>query len=139
VRDPIAPPAAREPAEALQLVSLAISDGDLDTAVAQYEARAVLRPWARGPATEPTTVAGQLGLLLDLRLPLSLHISSVLRTDGLALVLGERRMAGADPRRRPVLLHGAGATVLRRQPGGTWLIVTDAWCLAGPGEDGHRA
>jgi hypothetical protein len=138
VHDPIAPPAAREPVEALQLVSLAVSDGDLDTAVAQYEAGAVLRPWASGADGAPS-VAGQLGPLLDLRLPLSLQIGAVLLTDGLALVLGERRMAGADPRRRPVLLHGAGATVLRRQPGGTWLIVTDAWCLSGPGGDGHRA
>jgi hypothetical protein len=135
VRDPIAPPAAREPVEALQLVSLAISDGDLDTAVAQYEAGAVLRPWARSPATGPPSVADQLGPLLDLRLPLSLQIGAVLLADGLALVLGERQMAGADPRRRPVLLHGSGATVLRQQPDRTWLIVTDAWCLAGPGED----
>ena len=35
--DPIPPPAARQPEEALELVSLALSDGDLEAAVAQYE------------------------------------------------------------------------------------------------------
>jgi hypothetical protein len=43
--DPIAPPAARWPGEAPELVSLAVSDGDLGAALAQYEHGALLRPW----------------------------------------------------------------------------------------------
>jgi hypothetical protein len=39
VPDPIAPPVAGRPAEAVELVSLAVSDGDLEAALAQYEAR----------------------------------------------------------------------------------------------------
>jgi len=144
VPDPIPPPSARDPAEALHLVSVAVSDGDLDAAVAQYEPGAVLRPWAGQPAaappgqpaTAPLGVAGQLIPVLDLRLPLTLRTGPVLLADGLALVLGERRIAGAVPGPGRIQLHGAGATALRRQPDGTWLIVTDAWCLAGAGQAG---
>ena len=45
--DPIAPPAARWPLEAAELVGLAMSDGDLGAAVAQYEPGAVLRDRVR--------------------------------------------------------------------------------------------
>jgi hypothetical protein len=44
--DPITPPAARWPSEAADLVALAVSDGDLGAAVAQYEPAAALLPWA---------------------------------------------------------------------------------------------
>ena len=144
VSDPIPPPSAHDPAEALHLVSVAVSDGDLGAAVAQYEPGAVLCPWAGQPAAAPPSqpaapplgVAGQLIPVLDLRLPLVFQAGAVLLADGLALVLGERRMAGAVMRTGRIQLHGAGATALRRQPDGTWLIVTDAWCLAGPGQAG---
>ena len=43
--DPIKPPAARRPEEALELVSQALSDGDLEAALAQYEKSALLACW----------------------------------------------------------------------------------------------
>jgi hypothetical protein len=68
VPDPIAPPVASRPAEAVELVSLAVSDGDLDAALAQYEAGAVLRPWARDPGGDKDGVADALIQLMGLRL-----------------------------------------------------------------------
>jgi hypothetical protein len=47
--DPIQPPAARRPEEALELVSQALSDGDLEAAVAQYEKTALLACWPCWP------------------------------------------------------------------------------------------
>ena len=45
--DPIAPAKPpRWPSEAAELVALAVSDGDLGAAVAQYDPAAALRPWA---------------------------------------------------------------------------------------------
>ena len=43
--DPIQPPAARQPEEALELASQALSDGDLEAALAQYEPQARLVTW----------------------------------------------------------------------------------------------
>lgn len=41
--DPIQPPTARRPQEVLDLVSQALSDGDLEAALAQYGSTALLR------------------------------------------------------------------------------------------------
>jgi ketosteroid isomerase-like protein len=132
VPDPIAPPVASRPAEAVELVALAVSGGDLEAALAQYEAGAVLRPWARDPGGEADGVAGALVRLMDLRLPLSVRIRAVVPGDGLALVLGEWHIAGTGPDCERIQLTGAGATVVRRQQGGSWRIAADAWCLDGP-------
>ena len=51
----------------------------------------------------------------------------------LALVLGEREIAGTGPASEPIRLSGLGSSVVRRQPDGTWRIVADAWCLGEPG------
>jgi ketosteroid isomerase-like protein len=133
--DPIAPPAARRPEEVLELVSLALSDGDLAAALAQYEPGAPLRPWARDAARDEARdeahVGDVLADLMELRLPLSARVRAVLPAPGLALVLGERRMTGPGPGGQPIQLSGLGSTVVRQQPDGTWRIVADAWCLQG--------
>ena len=131
--DPIRPPIAGRPAEAVELVSLAVSDGDLEAALAQYETGAVLRPWARDPDGVTGSVAEALIQLMDLRLPLSVRIRTVVLGNGLALVVGERHIAGTAPDRELIQLSGGGATVVRRQQGGSWRIAADAWCLDGPG------
>jgi len=139
VPDPIAPPAASRPAEAVELVALAVSDGDLDAALAQYEAGAVLRPWARDPGGDTDCVADALIRLMNLRLPLSVRIRAIVPGDGVALVLGEWHIAGAGPDRERIQLSGAGATLVRRQQGGSWRIAADAWCLDGPAAGEARA
>jgi hypothetical protein len=65
VPDPIASPTAGRPVEAVEVVSLAVSDGDLEAALAQYEAGAVLQPWAGDPGGNTGAVADAL---MDLRL-----------------------------------------------------------------------
>ena len=141
--DPIAPPVARQPAETVELVCLAVSDGDLETALAQYEAGAPLRPWAHHPDGAAGQIADILLGLIDLRLPLSVRISAIVAADGVALVLGERLIAGAGPDRQLIQLRGSGATVVRCQRDGSWRIAADAWNLGGPppvtqGAEPHR-
>jgi ketosteroid isomerase-like protein len=128
--DPISPPAAHRPEEALELVSAALSDGDLEAALAQYERGAVLQPWAAGPGRDGGSVRATLAYLMALRLPLSAAVQAVLAADDLALVLGEREIAGPGPAGERVQLSGQGSSLVRRQPDGTWRIVAEAWCLA---------
>jgi ketosteroid isomerase-like protein len=132
MRDPIAPVLATHPAEAVELVSVAVSDGDLEAALAQYERGAVLQPWAVSSGNAEA-VGDCLRRLMLLRLPLSLEVSSVMPVGGLALVLGKRHIAGIGPDCELVDLTGLGATVVRRQPGGGWRIAVDAWQLSGAG------
>lgn len=129
VSDPIAPPAARWPSQVPELVSLAISDGDLGAAVAQYEPGAVLRPWA-GDQADARSLHDTLTAIMDLRLPLDIRLVAVLPADGLAMLVCERRIEGTGPDGQPVRLHGTGCTVVRADPDGAWRIAADAWRLA---------
>ena len=134
--DPIPPPVARRPEEVLELVSHALSDGDLEAVLAQYEHGALLEPWAQKSVGDSDEIGGIVLCLMDLRLPLSATVRAVLPTRGVALVLGERHMAGRGPDGQQVQLSGLGSTVVRQRPDGTWRIVVDAWCLDGPDASG---
>jgi ketosteroid isomerase-like protein len=130
VSDPIAPPAARWPAEAAELVSLAVSDGDLGAAIAQYEHGAVLRPWSDDQADD-RPLRETMTSIMRLRLPLDTTLLAVLPADGLTMLVCERRIQGAGPDGTPVSLSGVGCTVVRAHPDGVWRIAADAWCLTG--------
>ena len=136
--DPISPPAARRPEETVQLVSAALSDGDLEAVLAQYEHGAVLQPWAAGAGRNGSSLRDTIADLMALRLPLSATVHAVLASGDLALVLGQRRIAGTGPASEEVRLSGPGSSVVRRQPDGTWCIVAEAWCLGEPDPAGPR-
>jgi hypothetical protein len=92
--DPIKPPAARRPEEALELLSQALSDGDLEAALAQYEGSALLAYWPGRTMHADHDVRGTLACFMALRLPLSVRIVTVLETPDLALVICERGWPG---------------------------------------------
>ncbi|MGH3186804.1 MAG: YybH family protein [Streptosporangiaceae bacterium] len=129
--DPIEPLAARGPQEALELLSQALSDGDLEAALAQYEGTAMLAPWRADGSVHLADdgVRDALTWFMALRLPLSVRIGTVLATSDLALVTCERRIAGTDPDGKPVRLAGHGCAIVRPQPDGAWRIAADAWHL----------
>ena len=126
--DPIKPPAARRPEEALELVSQALSDGDLEAALAQYEKGALLAYWPRAiDGDGDGDVRQALARVMALRLPLYVRIATVLESPELALVICERRVTGTGPDDEQVRLSGHGCAVLRPQPDGAWRIAADAW------------
>jgi ketosteroid isomerase-like protein len=129
VPDPIQPPVARQPEEALELASQALSDGDLEAALAQYEAQARLVTWRRPRTSADDEARSALTCFMALRLPLAVHIVTVLRAPGLALVICERHTAGTGPDGEEIKYHGHGCAVVRAQPDGTWRIAADAWHL----------
>jgi ketosteroid isomerase-like protein len=106
---------------------VALSDGDLEAALAQYEGTAVLARWPRrGPAAD-RDVRSALTCFMALRLPLSVRMGAVLETGGLALVTCDRQVAGTGPDGEQVAWSGRGCAVVRSQPDGTWRIAADAW------------
>ena len=131
--DPISPPAARWPSQAAEFVSLAVSDGDLGAAVAQYEPAAALRPWA-DDRPDNGSVRQTMSEIMRLRLPLDTRLVAVLPADGLTMLVCERRIDGAGPDGVLVRLRGVGCTVVRPQPDGSWRIAADAWQLSGNGD-----
>jgi ketosteroid isomerase-like protein len=124
--DPIEPPAARRPEEALELVSQALSDGDLEAALAQYEKGALLAYWPQALDGDSDVRRALIGVMA-LRLPLYVRIATVLESPELALVICERRITGTGPDGEQVRLSGHGCAVLRPQPDGAWRIAADAW------------
>jgi ketosteroid isomerase-like protein len=127
--DPIEPLAARGPQEALELLSQALSDGDLEAALAQYEDAAMLAPWRSEAAPLADGLRDVLAWFMGLRLPVSVRIGTVLATQDLALVTCERRIAGTGPDGGQVRLAGYGCAIVRPQPDGAWRIAADAWHL----------
>lgn len=137
--DPIQPPAARRPEEALELVAQALSDGDLEAALAQYEPQARLVAWRPQPGGGEIRAA--LACFMALRLPLAVQVMTVLSAPGLALVVCARQTSGRCPDGEEVRYAGTGCAVVRAQPDGSWRIAADAWQLACAGESrpGHPA
>jgi ketosteroid isomerase-like protein len=129
VSDLIAPPAARRPEEAVELVSQALSDGDLEAALAQYEDTARIVTWQEAPAGAGGAVRSALTCFMALRLPLAVEIATVLRVPGLALVICERRTTGTGPDGEQVRHHGNGCAMVRVQADGSWRIAADTWQL----------
>ena len=129
--DPISPPAARRPSQAAEFVSMAVSDGDLGAAIAQYEPAAALRPWA-GDRAPNGSVEQTMSEVMRLRLPLDTRLVAVLPADGLTMLVCERRIDGVGPDGALVRLRGVGCTVVRPQRDGSWRIAADAWQLTEP-------
>ena len=135
--DPIEPPAAREPAEVLLLACAALTDGDLEAAVALYEPDAALSWGQDHTAAGHAAIRRILAGVMDMRLPLRAQSVRVLRADQVALITGERSLTGTGPDGAAVTLTGPTALIARCQPDGTWLTVADQWRpWPGPDEDG---
>jgi ketosteroid isomerase-like protein len=133
--DLIGPPAAREPAEVLLLACAALTDGDLEAAVALYEPDATLS-WGQDHAAAGHRAIRQvLSGVMDLRLPLRARAVRVLRAGPLALITGERTLTGTGLDGVAVTLTGPIAMIARCQPDGTWLTAADQW-LSWPGPEG---
>ena len=133
--DLIGPPAAREPAEVLLLACAALTDGDLEAAVALYEPDAMLSWGQDHSAAGHTAIRQVLAGVMDMRLPLRARAVRVLQAGPLALITGERTLTGTGLDGVAVTLTGPTALVARYQPDGTWLTAADQW-LPYPGPDG---
>lgn len=135
MRDPIAPPVARRPAEAFELVCAAVTAGDLDAAMGLYEAVVTFAPCPGGVACGTGSLREVVAALLAIKLPLRGEVRAVLQADDIALVLGSWTVRGTGPEGNPVDLAGQSADVVRRQPDGSWrFVVTNPWAV-GPGSD----
>jgi len=130
--DAIGPPLAGRPAQALELLGEALSEGDLDGAVALYEPDATLglAEGARGPGT--VEVRALLAQVMGLRLPVRVRVRGEMAGPDLALVLAVREVEGRAGDGRAVMLTGDGGAVVRRGPDHVWRLAVDDWRLPAP-------
>ena len=125
--DLIEPPAASQPAQVLLLACAALTAGDLEAAVALYEADAVLSWGPDRAAVGQAAIRGVLAEAMNMRLPLRGRAGNVLVAGNLALITGERFMRGTGPDGTAIALAGPATLIVRRQADGTWLTVADEW------------
>ena len=128
--EPIEPEMAEKPAEALRLVCEALSDGDLEAAVALYEQDAALALAAGTSARGAVEVRAELAELMEARLPVRVSITREIIKGDLALVFALRSISGRTIAGSVVQLLGEGGAVLRRSEAHGWQLVVDDWNLA---------
>jgi ketosteroid isomerase-like protein len=126
VPDAIPPPAAHRPDEVCALVSAALSDGDLDAAMAHYEAEPVTAPGDGRIVRGRTALRQLLAAAAATRRLYTVDVALVLEAGDLALVQGTWRSSGADERGAPVSGTGSYCSVVRRGADGTWRIAVDS-------------
>lgn len=127
--DVIPPPVAHRPDEVCTLVSAALSDGDLDAALANYEAEAVTAPGDGRVVRGRTALRQLLAAAAATRRLYTVEVARVLETGDLALVAGTWRSTGADERGAPVDRSGSYCSAVRRTTDGTWRIAVETLVL----------
>jgi ketosteroid isomerase-like protein len=130
--EPIGPATADNPAEALRLVCEALSNGDLEAAVALYEPRATLALCAHKSARRTEEVRAALAELIETRLPVRVAITREIVTGDFALVFVVRTISGRSIGGSLVELGGEGGAMLRRDSNQNWQLVVDDWNLTTP-------
>src|SRR5262245_55512443 len=107
-----------------QLVD-AINKGDLERAVALYEATAVLvvQPGtsARGSKQIREALAGFIGL----NPTLTSEADEIIEVGDLALYTSRWNLRGTDAEGKPVTMSGESTDILRHREDGRWLIALD--------------
>ncbi|MBI2881228.1 MAG: DUF4440 domain-containing protein [Candidatus Tectomicrobia bacterium] len=116
---------ARKPEECDLLIAEAITQGELDAAVALYEPGATFVPEPGKAATGKEAVRQALSGFIALKPTLTLEVPKVIQAGEIALLCSEWSLTGTGPDGRPVNLSGRGTEVVRRQPDGTWKFIID--------------
>lgn len=127
--DVIPPPVAHRPHLVCALVSAALSDGDLDAALAQYEAEAVTTPRDGQVLRGRTALREMLAAAVAARRMYTVDVARVLESGDLALVHGTWQSTGTDGRGSQVCHAGSYDSVVRRSADGTWRIAVEAIVL----------
>ena len=124
---------AETPQAAIELFAAAMSEGDLESALALYEPEATFAPQPGASVTGLPAIREALQGFPALRPTLSGRVRKVLEADGVALVVNEWSLAGREPDGGEIAMSGVSADVLRRQEDGRWLIlVDDPWGADAP-------
>ena len=121
----------------VELERAALTDGDLEAAVALYAPDAALSWGQDHTAAGHAAIRRVLAGVMDVRLPLRARSVRVLRAGPVALITGERTLTGTGLDGAAVALTGPTALIARCQPDGSWLAAADQW-LPCPAPDGDR-
>jgi ketosteroid isomerase-like protein len=135
--EPIEPAIADKPADALRLTGEALSDGDLEAAVALYDPGAALAVVVGTSAHGTEEVRALLRELSETRLPIGVSVTREIIMGDLALVFALRTVSGRSIDGPVVALAGEGGAVLKWADAKGWRLAIDDWNLTTLGESDH--
>ena len=108
-----------------QLLAAALNSGDLEAAVALYEADATLFPEPGQPVTGTAAIREALGGFIAMKPTLNIETVVSAITGDTALTQNKWTMKATGPDGSPVDMAGQSAEVVRRQADGSWKFVID--------------
>lgn len=135
--EPIEPAVADRPADALRLICEALSDGDLEAAVALYDPGAALAVVVGTSARGTEDVRALLRELSETRLPISVSVTREIIVGDLALVFALRTVSGRSIDGPVVHLAGEGGAVLKCAEAKGWRLAIDDWNLTTRDKSDH--
>ena len=116
---------AESPAHVIELFTEALNGGDVDRAMALYEADATFAPQPGEEVRGSEAIRGALDQFLALAPRMRGEITKVMTAGDVALVMNRWQLEGTQPDGAPVEMRGHSADVMRRAPDGGWRIVID--------------
>jgi len=115
---------ARKPEECDTLLGEALNRGDLEGAVALYEADAVFVQEPGKVVRGHAAVRGAMQGFLAIKPKLTISVNAVENGD-IAVLRSKWSLSGTGPDGKPVAMSGNGIEVVRRQADGTWKFIID--------------
>lgn len=130
------PANALAPEDVVVRFAAAMHEGNVDDALALFEADAVFvaQPDAP-PVGGHDAIRNALMEFAALKPTMTTHINKVVSTGDVATVLNSWRLRGTTPTGESVDMAGTSADVMRRRADGSWAILIDDPWGAGPPPD----
>lgn len=109
----------------IETMTRAFNQGDIDGVMRTYEAGAVVVGQPGAPVSGEQPLRAMFAGVVAAKAQFSFFGHEVVQAGDLAVHLTPWRMTGAAPDGSPIQAEGLSVAVLRRQPGGRWLMVID--------------
>jgi len=113
------------PSETVNKLLEAINTGNLDDALALYEADGVLLPRPGQVARGSTELRDALAGFIAMKPVLRSEAQQIVERGDIALHISRWNLRGTDPAGKEVTMAGESTDVLRKQKDGRWLIAID--------------
>jgi uncharacterized protein (TIGR02246 family) len=119
---------AESPAHVIELFTEALNRGDVEGAMALYEADATFAPQPGEEVKGHESIRAALDQFMALEPRMAGEITKVMTAGDVALVMNRWRLEGTQADGARVEMGGHSADVLQRAPDGGWrILIDDPW------------
>jgi uncharacterized protein (TIGR02246 family) len=116
------------PVHVIELFTEALNGGDVEGAIALYDAEATFAPQPGEEVKGHEAIRAALDHFMALKPRMHGQITKVMSAGDVALVMNRWQLEGTQPDGALVEMRGHSADVLRRTPDGDWrILIDDPW------------